>query len=347
MSRDAKMDLHGVRTASDLERKYQFNKSFAEIAGIATDARTTAEQAKQEVIAVDESLTSEEIFNRLTNNGEEQGIYREDGKIYINAEYVNFDELNGKSLNLTGKLTCTTNAYIPPGDEEIEFLRAVVEDGMTIPDEAIPLYDFDPNGTLNVQDIWSAQSYSRGSLPFSEWSGAVATPIEMTIDMTKPDRAITFTGKNMWGRDVSGYIGVAGTSIKHIGTADYVVESGTQGQITDQAKYVEWTWRKWNSGKAECWCKQEVTGAFTAQWGSMYILNTRASKLSYPVTFVEAPVETVTARAPLNACLVFPESAGDGMNTEYETAVYNAVRPTEVAGQQTVEFSYYVIGKWK
>lgn len=335
MSRDAKMDLHGVRTASDLERKYQFNKSFAEIAGIATDARTTAEQAKQEVIAVDESLTSEEIFNRLTNNGEEQGIYREDGKIYINAEYVNFDELNGKSLNLTGKLTCTTNAYIPPGDEEIEFLRAVVEDGMTIPDEAIPLYDFDPNGTLNVQDIWSAQSYSRGSLPFSEWSGAVATPIEMTIDMTKPDRAITFTGKNMWGRDVSGYIGVAGTSIKHIGTADYVVENGRNMQYVGSINsFVEWEWRKWNSGQCEMWTTVEIT--HPANTGTSEIAN------GIPLPFAVTETKAFCQGGAYGWNLARPIYAAVGSQN---VSIYLYPR-SDMAG--TVYTVYLqVVGKWK
>lgn len=36
-----------------------------------------------------EALNQEDIFNKLTNNGETQGIYLQDGKVYINGEYVN------------------------------------------------------------------------------------------------------------------------------------------------------------------------------------------------------------------------------------------------------------------
>lgn len=36
-----------------------------------------------------EALNQEDIFNKLTNNGETQGIYLKDGKVYINGEYIN------------------------------------------------------------------------------------------------------------------------------------------------------------------------------------------------------------------------------------------------------------------
>lgn len=39
----SKQDRQGVRTPADLERKYQFGKTFAEILGIATDARESVD----------------------------------------------------------------------------------------------------------------------------------------------------------------------------------------------------------------------------------------------------------------------------------------------------------------
>ena len=84
----SKQDLQGARTPAELERRYNFGKSFAEAMGIATDAREAAEEAKQSVVGLNESLTSDEIFNRLTNDGEDQGIYRESGKIFINANFI-------------------------------------------------------------------------------------------------------------------------------------------------------------------------------------------------------------------------------------------------------------------
>lgn len=54
----------------------------------------TPEQAKlineaiNGVNNLNQSLTQEEIFNRLTDNGEAQGIYMQDGKLYINLTYA-------------------------------------------------------------------------------------------------------------------------------------------------------------------------------------------------------------------------------------------------------------------
>ena len=44
-----KQDRQGVRTASDLERKYNFGKSFAEAIGIATDARDSVAKTEEEL----------------------------------------------------------------------------------------------------------------------------------------------------------------------------------------------------------------------------------------------------------------------------------------------------------
>lgn len=84
----AKQDRTAARTPADLERKYNFEQSFAEIMGIATDARTTAEAAKTTAENATK-LTSEEVFNLLTEGGNLQGIYRgDDEDIYINASYI-------------------------------------------------------------------------------------------------------------------------------------------------------------------------------------------------------------------------------------------------------------------
>lgn len=45
-------------------------------------------QSKQFAIDAVEGMTQEEVFNKLTNNGEAQGIYIQDGKLYLNASYI-------------------------------------------------------------------------------------------------------------------------------------------------------------------------------------------------------------------------------------------------------------------
>lgn len=50
----------------------------------------------------DTSLGQDEIFNKLTNGGEEQGIYIKDKKLYINANYILAGVLAGKFINAKG-----------------------------------------------------------------------------------------------------------------------------------------------------------------------------------------------------------------------------------------------------
>ena len=114
----AKQDRHGVRTVTDLERKYNFGQSFAEVYGLVSDVQKVAEDVKGAVDELDASLDSEEIFNRLTGYGTQQGIYRgDDGNIYVNASYIkggtisadliDADNLEVNAANVKGKLTAT------------------------------------------------------------------------------------------------------------------------------------------------------------------------------------------------------------------------------------------------
>lgn len=61
--------------------------------------------------------------------------------------------------------------------------------------------------------------------------------------------------------------------------ADYVVEQGTSG---------DWTYRKWNSGIAECWCDYSM-GSFspTSNFGGIYY---RILDKAFPTNFfIDAP----------------------------------------------------------
>lgn len=50
----------------------------------------------------DTSLGQDEVFNKLTKGGAEQGIYIEDGKVYINAKYILAGLLAGERINGRG-----------------------------------------------------------------------------------------------------------------------------------------------------------------------------------------------------------------------------------------------------
>lgn len=132
----SKQDRVYTRTASDLERKYNFGTKFADILGLATDAQTAADIAREAankassaVGDLDGKLTSEEIFNRLTNNGTSQGLYRDEktGDIFINASYIAagiLSSADGKiQIDLTGgnvpvfNSSISTNGLVVRSDE--------------------------------------------------------------------------------------------------------------------------------------------------------------------------------------------------------------------------------------
>lgn len=112
----SKQDKVYARTASDLERKYNFGKTFGEVYGLISDARKSADEAMKAVDGLDKKLSHEEIFNRFTNYGKVQGIYRsENDDIYINASYIksgllsadriDANNLKVKAANIDGTLS--------------------------------------------------------------------------------------------------------------------------------------------------------------------------------------------------------------------------------------------------
>ena len=120
-------------------------------------------------------------------------------------------------------------------------------------------------------------------------------------------------------------------------TADYVVEQGTSGI---------WTYRKWNSGLAECWGVYTMTTAATKTWGSLYYSDTLAPRINYPFTFTSRPQESAFLHGSSVAGWVYPEAGGIGLNTTTQTGQYGFVRPTTIASSE-VKYEYTVVGRWK
>ena len=204
----SKQDRQGARTPADLERKYKFGQSFAETMGIATDAQQEANDAKAMAAeaysaanALDASLDQTEIFNRLTNNGEDQGLYLQDGKVYVNAQYV-----------LSGSFTSTAEVFLEPGLEELETIRAHII-GDAIPNDRIALYDFNNDGVVDIRDLRMCKESMFGNMSLADWTGAVKSTVTVTMDASKPTKSILITGTNMWGREVNLYFGVDGSNL--------------------------------------------------------------------------------------------------------------------------------------
>ena len=73
-------------------------------AGAAADAALgdAKKYADDAALAAVEAQTQQDIFNTLTNNGEDQGIFMKDGKIYINMEYLSAGQIDADRFTLRG-----------------------------------------------------------------------------------------------------------------------------------------------------------------------------------------------------------------------------------------------------
>lgn len=101
--------LRAARTYADEQDTNTYDRATTYTDGKAADTLTAAEQyalatANSAVQALNNSLNQQEVFNRLTNNGAAQGIYLQNGNLYINGTYIAAGVIDG-SLIKAGIIT--------------------------------------------------------------------------------------------------------------------------------------------------------------------------------------------------------------------------------------------------
>ena len=119
---------------------------------------------------------------------------------------------------------------------------------------------------------------------------------------------------------------------------DYIVEQGTSGI---------WTYRKWNSGIAECWGRKSVSTTITTAWGSLFSSGALAgSNVELPFTFKDVPCITVALTN--NGAGVFLMAAGSwAPPSTTTTGAFELVRGTSSSTSNSYGFNYQVKGRWK
>lgn len=118
---------------------------------------------------------------------------------------------------------------------------------------------------------------------------------------------------------------------------DYIIEQGTKDG---------WSYRKWNSGKAECWKTVTLNTTINNNWGSMY-MGTATQRQSYPFTFKVKPTENATLQCKSIAALLMTMHGGNGVNDTQTTASYNVFSPSNTDTSAEFYISFYVSGNWK
>ena len=128
--------------------------------------------------------------------------------------------------------------------------------------------------------------------------------------------------------DVAGDMRVDGSPL-----ADFVIQQGTSGA---------WTYRKWKSGIAECWCQYSFTTAISTAWGVLYESGAIALP-NFPFTFAEIPHVHISTENSNYAMFVERGSSSSWSTTTNPGKIF-AVRPNTVPSA-TYKVSIYAIGK--
>lgn len=88
-----KQDRQGARTVSDLEQRYYFGKKFAEVLGVADDARTTAIKTEEKVNRIEKELLEINVLDKL--NVSAGTLTLKAGGLVIESNGFSLSEENG------------------------------------------------------------------------------------------------------------------------------------------------------------------------------------------------------------------------------------------------------------
>lgn len=192
----------------------------------------------------------------------------------------------------------------------------------------------------NLSTLWNKiKSYVNSKIPTGSLAGKNVAPIEMGgTDATTSKDARVNLGIT-YGTSIPTEAPTTGDGTVYFFEdgmeSDYVVEINTSDI---------WTYRKWNSGIAECWGEHQFNIVINTAWGNGYTGN--VPRIAYPITFTERPKELATLHNyAYGAYLAVPGN----ISTDYtKTGAYTLVRPiTAGTDAQTYILHYYVIGKWR
>ena len=113
---------------------------------------------------------------------------------------------------------------------------------------------------------------------------------------------------------------------------DYPIEQGTNGS---------WQYRKWSSGRYECWRTATYSGVnFSSSLGSMYYAT--QSALSYPITFKELPTVLIQTRSVNGRAISVGIDSGTASTSS--TGKLYLYSPTTTGTNTYVDL--FVIGRW-
>lgn len=260
----------------------------------------------------------------------------------VTAEKINVLELFSNNITMTGKFTTTANVFLNIGVEERNIMRKIIAGSVTVSNPEI--YDFNNDGVVNIIDLAMANAAIAGRYDLSTWSGAVLTPVTITIDISNPAKAIRITGTNMWGRDVDQYFG-ANSAFMNDNFSDTFNELFEQAAIISESESDGVKLTKYRDGTLIQKCVVSGTWATAdwEQWGSLYCVSDSARiQAEFFSGFISPP--TVFASIESDYTLML---ANAGYASATESPAYYALRPSAPGGDVNYTITILAVGKWK
>lgn len=133
---------------------------------------------------------------------------------------------------------------------------------------------------------------------------------------------------------------VGGLTIGNNPVNDYVIAQGRSGI---------WTYRKWNSGFAECWCTASNKVATDTKWGSVYYYQALQGGYALPFTFIQTgdfqddPQGFVDIQTPAGN---YSFQIANRCTTTAAPKGYVMCPVQQTSGIETY-FTFYIRGRWK
>lgn len=153
----------GLNSTTELEAK---GMTHATNQGVQPDG-VTKEQAQYVIEAstntktyIDESLTQEAIFNRLTDGGEVQGLILYDGKVYLNASYLRSGVIDGELIKVKLLQIVDEHENVIASYNDVITIGQSNQSHLEIDFNSLELYDSNGNKYLSIGELRDSSGYT-------------------------------------------------------------------------------------------------------------------------------------------------------------------------------------------
>jgi len=186
----------GVNGTTALESKGMteaINKLQAPVGVTKEQAQLISQAMEQVETDIDDSLTQQEIFNRLTDNGAAQGLVLLNGQLYVNATYLRGGTIDGDNVNAKLLNIVDADGNVIASFDDTIVLGSNYGMHISMDFNSFEIYDRTSNEVFCVGDLRNAQGYFLSTETF-ESSGYNRFTLLHGIDDSYGDVIVTVNG---------------------------------------------------------------------------------------------------------------------------------------------------------